>query len=70
MRAQQSTTDQIVLSDLTELSPDIYYFDVSLNGLESRIYSAYNMDIILPEGIDVVKSGDDYVVMMMTPSVL
>lgn len=68
VRAQQSTTDQIVLSDLTELSSDIYYFDVSLNGLESRIYSAYNMDIILPEGIDVVKSGDDYVVMMMTPS--
>lgn len=52
MRAAEPipTTDGIVLSDLTYDSDlDLYYFDVSLDG--SRIYTAYNMDIFLPEGI-------------------
>lgn len=48
----QSTTDKIVISDLT-VSPDgtEAYFTVSLQG--SRIYTAYNMDIHLPEGLEV-----------------
>lgn len=48
----QETTDQIVLSDLTyDDDVEAYYFIVSLEG--SRIYTAYNMDINLPEGINV-----------------
>lgn len=58
--AQEATTDQIKLSDLTYDSElEFYYFDVSLEG--SRIYSAYDMDIILPIGIDTDK---DYVMMI------
>lgn len=45
----ESTTDRIVLSDLTyDPGRSLYYFDVSLEG--SRIYTAYNMDIFLPAG--------------------
>lgn len=56
----ESTTDRIVLSDLTYDSDlGFYYFDVSLEG--SRIYTAYNMDIFLPTGIS---SDKDYVFMM------
>lgn len=48
----QETTDQIVLSDLTyDDDVEAYRFIVSLEG--SRIYTAYNMDINLPEGINV-----------------
>lgn len=58
--AQEATTDQIKLSDLTYDSElEFYYFDVSLEG--SRIYSAYDMDIFLPIGIDTDK---DYVMMI------
>lgn len=68
MKAQESTTDRIVLSDLTAMSsPGVYYFDVSLAG--SRIYTAYNMDITFPEGIDVAKSGNNYLVSMVKPSI-
>lgn len=62
MRAAEPipTTDRIVLSDLTYDSDlEFYYFDVSLDG--SLIYTAYNMDIFLPEGIT---SDKDYVQMM------
>ena len=49
--------DAIVLSDLTyQSSSKLYYFDVSLQG--SRIYCAYNMDIYVPEGIDVAKNNN------------
>lgn len=60
VRAQESTTDRIVLSDLTwDEGMDAYMFSVSLEG--SRIYTAYNMDIFLPDGIDVCYSeeGED-----------
>lgn len=65
--AQEATTDRLVLSDLTSMgSPNLYYFDISLVG--SRIYTAYNMDIILPEGIDIAMSGSNYLVSMVKPS--
>lgn len=54
----QQTDDRIVISDLT-VSPDgtEAYFTVSLQG--SLIYTAYNMDIHLPEGLEVsYKSGN------------
>ena len=45
-----TTTDRIVLSDLTyDSNLELYYIDVSLDG--SLIYNAYNMDIFIPEGI-------------------
>lgn len=59
----QQTDDRIVISDLT-VSPDgtETYFTVSLQG--SRIYTAYNMDIHLPEGLEVAyKSGKPNVTM-------
>lgn len=59
----QSTTDKIVISDLT-VSPDgtEAYFTVSLQG--SRFYTSYNMDIHLPEGLEVAyKSGKPNVTM-------
>lgn len=59
---QESTTDQIVLSDLKS-SSGLYYFEISLNG--SRIYTAVNMDIFFPEGIEVAKSGANYRVTMI-----
>lgn len=50
MRAQQLSTDKIVISDL---ATDDYgvYFTVGLEG--SRLYTALNMDITMPEGISV-----------------
>lgn len=55
-RAGEPTDDTVVLSDLTYLDGlGLYYFDVSLSG--SRIYTAYNMDIFLPEGFEVAKDG-------------
>ena len=50
MRAQQLSTDKIVISDL---ATDQYgtYFTVGLEG--SRLYTALNMDITMPEGISV-----------------
>lgn len=57
-RAQESTTDKIVLSDLTwDGEEESYFFTVSLEG--SRIYTAFNMDIVLPQGIQVRYSKDD-----------
>lgn len=57
-RAQESTTDQIVLSDLTwDEDMEAYGFTVSLEG--SRIYTAYNMDIFLPQGVNVMYSEED-----------
>ncbi len=51
--AQTATDDTFVVSDLTYDSDlEAYYFIVSLQG--SQIYTAYNMDIFLPNGINVV----------------
>lgn len=58
----QETTDQIVLSDLT-IRGTSTYFDVSLEG--THIYTAYNMDIFLPEGISVVFESNKYKVSML-----
>ena len=59
MSAQTPTTDNIVLSDLAwDDDLEFYFFDVSLEG--SRSYTAYNMDIFLPDGISTDK---DYVLM-------
>lgn len=59
MGAQTPTTDNIVLSDLAwDNDLEFYFFDVRLEG--SRIYTAYNMDIFLPDGISTDK---DYVLM-------
>lgn len=58
MKAQEATTDRIVLSDLTwDEDNECYFFTVSLEG--SRIYTAYNMDILLPQGINVMYSDED-----------
>lgn len=60
----QETTDQIVLSELTyDDVAEAYRFTVSLEG--SRIYTAYNMDIFLPEGISVVFENNKYKVSML-----
>lgn len=48
--AQQASTDKIVLSDLQTGNYGTY-FTVSLEG--SHIYTAFNMDIIFPEGMSV-----------------
>ena len=56
MGAQTPTTDNIVLSDLAwDKDLELYFFDVSLEG--SRIYTAYNMDIFLPDGISTDKDN-------------
>lgn len=50
--AQTATTDKFVLSDLAWVEDiECYVFTVSLDG--SRIYTAYNLDIFLPQGISV-----------------
>ncbi|MCR4958451.1 MAG: hypothetical protein K6B13_07595, partial [Prevotella sp.] len=57
--AQTATTDKFTVSDLVwDDDNDCYVFTVSLDG--SRIYTAYNLDIFLPNGIDVEKktNGD------------
>ncbi len=53
----QGLSDRFTISDL-EYDPDVeaYYFIVSLEG--STIYTAYNLDIFLPNGINVVYSED------------
>ena len=62
--AQTPTTDKFTVSDL-EWDADMggYVFTVSLEG--SRIYTAYNLDIFLPTGIDVMHDGDNYYVARM-----
>lgn len=66
----QSTTDKFVISDLT-VAPggDEAFFTVSLEG--SRIYTAYNLDIHLPEGLEVVYDEDNAIKVYMnaTPMV-
>lgn len=48
VRAGEATTDHFTMSDLQE--DDGYtFFTVSLSG--SRIYTAYNLDIVLPDGV-------------------
>ncbi|MBQ9363259.1 MAG: hypothetical protein IJT97_07560 [Bacteroidaceae bacterium] len=66
-KAGTPTEDKIVLSDLTyQSSSGLYYFDASLEG--SQTYCAYNLDIFLPEGIEVATntSGSYRVTMLKT----
>lgn len=50
--AQTATTDKFTVSDLEwDDDNNCYVFTVSLDG--SRIYTAYNLDIFLPNGISV-----------------
>ena len=57
LKAGEATDDTVVLSDLTwDEDMEAYYFVVSLSG--SRIYTAYNMDIFLPQGINVAYTED------------
>ena len=64
VRAQLSTTDQIVLSDLST-NPSGTYFDVSLEGGEI-FYSAYDMDIFLPAGVSFATTPNGGVSMLKT----
>ena len=65
MSAQESTTDQIVLSDLRK-SGSSTYFDVSLEG--THIYSAYNLEFFFPDGISIAtnSNGNPRVTMLKT----
>ena len=55
------TDDKFMVSDLTwDGDMGGYYFIVSLDG--SQIYTDYNLDIFLPNGIDVMHEGDVYYV--------
>lgn len=53
----EETTDRVVISEL-ELAPDgnQAYFTVSLEG--SRLYSAYDINLVIPEGLEVVYKDD------------
>lgn len=64
--AQTATDDKIVLGDL-EWDEDMgcHVFAVSLEG--SRIYTAYNLDIFLPQGISV-KSDEDGIWVDIAPN--
>ena len=67
VNAQTPTDDTFTVSDLTyNATLNAYYFTVSLDG--SRIYTAYNLDIILPDGVTVLPSGSSYQVSMVKGS--
>ena len=56
--AQTPTDDTFTVSDLTyDSDADAYYFIVSLSG--SHIYTAYNLDIFLPNGFNVMYSEEN-----------
>ena len=60
LSAQQtySTTNRFVVSDiLYDTDESQNYFAVSLDG--SQIYCAYNLDIYLPVGINIIEEGGD-----------
>ena len=55
--AQTPTTDKFTVSDLEwDADNECYVFTVSLDG--SRIYTAYNLDIFLPNGINVEQKAN------------
>lgn len=62
------TDDTFTVSDLTwNQARDCYVFTVSLEG--SRIYTACNLDIFLPNGINVLSSGGKYRVMIASDNI-
>lgn len=50
------TNDYITVNDVTLVpgSTDTYQVEISLVGVDSQIYTAYQMDILFPPGVDVV----------------
>lgn len=50
------TNDYITVNDVTLVpgSTDTYQVEISLEGVDSQIYTAYQMDILFPPGVDVV----------------
>lgn len=66
--AQTPTDDTFIVSDLTwNQARNCYVFTVSLEG--SRIYTACNLDIFLPNGIEVLSSGGKYRVMIASDNI-
>ena len=62
------TDDTFTVSDLTwNQVRNCYVFTVSLEG--SRIYTACNLDIFLPNGINVLSSGGKYRVMIASDNI-
>ena len=55
----KSTNDYITVNDVTLVpgSADTYQVEISLVGVDSQIYTAYQMDILFPPGVDVVMAG-------------
>lgn len=55
----KSTNDYITVNDVTLVpgSTDTYQVEISLVGVDSQIYTAYQMDILFPPGVDVVMAG-------------
>ena len=64
--AQTPTNDTFEVSELTwDNDMEGYYFTVSLAGVSSNYYTAYNLDIILPNGIEVMNDPENgYYVLM------
>lgn len=54
------TDDNITVNDVTLVpgSTDTYQVEISLVGVDSQIYTAYQMDILFPPGVDVVVDED------------
>lgn len=54
--ANEPTNDYITVNDVTLVpgSTDTYQVEISLEGVDSQIYTAYQMDILFPPGVDVV----------------
>lgn len=50
--AQTPTDDTFTVSDLTFVSDNIYSVTIGFNG--SRLYTAYNLEITMPQGLDVL----------------
>lgn len=67
-RAQTPTDDTFTVSDLTwNQARNCYVFTVSLQG--SLIYTACNLDLFLPNGINVLASGGKYRVMIASDNI-
>lgn len=66
--AQTATDDKLTVSDLVwNQNRQCYVFTVSLEG--SRFYTACNLDIYLPNGINVMSSGGKYRVMLASNNI-
>lgn len=55
--AQTPTDDTFTVSDLTFVSDNIYSVTIGFNG--SRLYTAYNLEITMPQGLDVMYVESD-----------